>query len=82
MIQNARAKNRDYSCVWIEDRLSWPVGARITKSYRWDADLLAPKQHQFFLIDFRQSINCLAADGRFFGRWHTLGGLITNRAAH
>src|ERR1700686_427513 len=53
IIQQARAKNRDHTGVWIEDRLARSVGTRVAQRDCGDSDLLAPKQYQFFLIDFR-----------------------------
>ena len=53
IVQQTGAENRDDTGVRIENRLARPVSARITERDGWDADLFSPKQHEFFLIDFR-----------------------------
>src|SRR5438105_14986441 len=56
-VEQTRAENRDHAGVGVEDRLSRPVGAGITKRDCWDPGLFSPKQHQFLLIDLRSAIN-------------------------
>ena len=53
IVEKARAENRDDAGVRIEDRLARPVGARVAKRDGRNPDLFAPKQDEFFLIDFR-----------------------------
>ena len=82
IVQQTRAENRDHAGVRIEDRLARSIRARVTQRDGGNAGLFSPKQHQFFLVDFRQAVNGFAADRRVFRRRRAGRELAANRAMH
>src|SRR5262249_5463352 len=82
IVEQARAEDRDHAGVRVKDRLARAVGAGISKRDGWNSNLLSPKQHQSFLIDFGQTVNGFPTDRRVFRCRRALGDGAAHRAMH
>ena len=82
IVEQARAENRDHAGVGIKNRLARSVRARVTERDRRNTDLFSPQQHEFFLIDFGETVNCFAANRSVLGCRRTLGHRAANGTMH